>query len=131
MSARRTERTGRASPSLTSAGEIAAELSVEGLVSSAEDLIIRGHVKGRLRLSRRLLIETGARVEAEVEAAEVVVRGAVKGRIRATERVVLTSSSDVEGDVEAPVLQIDEGARVVGRLLMRLDLDRRGAGVLS
>lgn len=105
--------------------ELGPELTVEGVVLSAEDLVVRGRVRGRLRLERRLLVAVGGRVEAEVEAAEVVVRGVVRGKIRARERIVLTGSADVEGDVEAPVVQVDEGARLVGRILMRFSLDRR------
>ncbi len=118
-------------PRLGGAAEIGPDLSVEGLVSSSEDLIVRGHVRGRLRLERRALIEVGARVEAEVLASEVVVRGTVRGQIRATERIVLSSSADVEGDVEAPVIQVEEGARLVGRVLMRFPVEGRAPGVFS
>lgn len=131
MSPEKTERARGRPLGFASAGEIAADLQVEGLISSTEDLVVRGQVKGRLRSGRRLFIEPGARVDAEVEATEVVVRGMVRGRIRASERILLTSAADVEGDVEAPVIQIEEGARLVGRLLMRLELGQRGAGVLS
>lgn len=109
-------------------GEIGPELAVEGLVSSAEDLVVRGRVRGRVRAERRVSVEPGARVEAEIEAAEVVVRGAVRGRIRARERILLASSADVEGDVEAPEVLVEEGARLLGRVLMGVSDERRPGG---
>lgn len=111
--------------------ELGAALVVEGLVASADDLLVRGQVRGRIRLERRLVVERGARVEAEVEAAEVIVRGVVRGRLRARERIVLSSSADVEGDVEAPVVEVEEGARLLGRVLMAVAGEDRRWGAYA
>ena len=98
---------------------IGRHLSIDGEVSSDDDLTIEGYVTGVVLLrGATLIIERAARLEADVRARRVIVRGEVRGAISASERIELAPSSSVEGSLSANQIAIAEGARFNGHIDM-------------
>lgn len=91
---------------------------VEGELESPGDLRIAGRVNGVVRARGEVVVAEEGVVDAEVHATSVVVAGTLKGTIHAAERATFRKGCRVEGDVHAPVVGLEEGGQVTGRLLM-------------
>ncbi len=86
-----------------------------GRITSEEDLTIRGGFQGSLNLGgRKLRIDPGAEVEADVEAGSVVLAGTLTGNIKASGTVTLAREAKMKGDIVAAKVTIQEGAQFRG-----------------
>ena len=101
---------------------IGPSLSIQGEISSDEDLIIEGRVGGQILMKNATLtIGKQARVDADVRGARVQILGAIQGNIAATDRIELAPTADVIGDLSASRIVLVEGATFNGRI----DMDKR------
>ncbi len=101
---------------------IGPSVSIQGDLTSDEDLIVDGHVRGQIRLhNAELTIGPTARIEADVTGPRVVVLGTLTGHVAAGERIVLGGASRVTGSLSANLIVIDDGARFNGHI----DMNRR------
>lgn len=91
---------------------------VEGELESPGDLRIAGRVNGVVRARGEVVVDQGGEVDAEVHATSVVVAGNLKGTVHASERATFRQGCRVQGDVHAPVVGLEEGGLVTGRLHM-------------
>ena len=57
-------------------------------------------------------------VRGEVRAREVAVSGIVVGTIRCSDRLEIFESAKIIGTIQAPVLKMEPGAQINGRVLM-------------
>ena len=98
---------------------IGKSITLKGDLSGNEDLIIEGHIEGRVDLPNNMLtIGANGSCSAEVHAKTVVVVGKVTGNVSATERIEIQATGLVNGDVAAPRLVVAEGAVVNGSIEM-------------
>ncbi len=98
---------------------IGKSITLKGDLSGNEDLVIEGHIEGRVDLpSNQLTIGANGSCSAEVHAKTVVVIGKVNGNVIATERIEIQATGLVNGDVSAPKLIVQEGAVVNGSIEM-------------
>ena len=86
----------------------------EGRMSFEGSACICGRFKGEIVGAGVLIIEPGARVEAQVEVKELILKGWMKGEVTASERIHLLSGSEFYGALSAPQLNIEEGALFEG-----------------
>ena len=93
-------------------------VTIEGIVTGNEPVLIEGTVKGQIQLQSDLRIGTKARVEATVHARNVIVEGKLTGDISADERVELVATATVDGNIKAPKIIVAEGARFRGNVDM-------------
>ena len=101
---------------------IGRHVSIDGEVTSDEDLSIEGAVTGVVFVrGATLTIEAPARVDADVRAAQVLVHGTVRGAISASERIELGPSASVDGSLSAERIVIADGAGLNGHI----DMGRR------
>ncbi|MBS1105982.1 MAG: putative acyltransferase [Deltaproteobacteria bacterium] len=102
-----------------SMANIGKSITLKGDLSGNEDLVIEGHIEGRVDLpSNQLTIGANGSCSAEVHAKTVVVIGKVNGNVIATERIEIQATGLVNGDVSAPKLVVQEGAVVNGSIEM-------------
>jgi cytoskeletal protein CcmA (bactofilin family) len=97
---------------------IGAGITVEGEISTDEDLVVAGTVRGKVSAKEGVTIEHGATVEADVTGGSLVVAGSLTGNVSATERVDLQSGSRVVGNVKAARVTIADGAQFKGNVDM-------------
>jgi len=100
---------------------VARETRLVGELSGSRGVRIEGAVQGKLELKAALEVAEGAAVEAEIHATAVRVAGSVVGNITATELVELMASAQVKGDITTPALRVIEGAKLEGRVQMRVE----------
>ncbi len=93
-------------------------ITIEGEITSEEDVTIAGAVRGRLSSDGVVSIDAGAQVEADINAISLSVGGTVTGNVAAGERVDLLAGGRLVGDVKAPRLTIADGASFKGNVDM-------------
>jgi cytoskeletal protein CcmA (bactofilin family) len=97
---------------------IGAGITIEGEITSDEDIVVAGTIRGKLTAKDSVTIEHGAVVEADVSGGAFVVAGSVTGNISSTDRVDLQSGAKVVGNVKATRITIADGAQFKGNVDM-------------
>jgi cytoskeletal protein CcmA (bactofilin family) len=92
-------------------------VTIEGKISSAQDLHIDGRVSGAIEVGQyQLVLGEHAEVKANLTAKSMLISGAVTGDIVATERLQIQATGHVEGDVTTPRLIMHDGAILHGKV---------------
>ena len=105
--------TPRFQPTATSDGKniIGEHISIDGTIRGKENLIIEGHMKGKVELDKHhLTIGSKGQVEAEIQADNVTVSGRLIGNIMATGNVKITKNADFTGEIKAKQISVEDGA---------------------
>jgi cytoskeletal protein CcmA (bactofilin family) len=97
---------------------ISAGITIEGEITTDEDVVVAGTLRGKLSAKEAVTIEHGAIVEADVVGGSLVVAGALTGNVTAAERVDLQSGARVVGNVKAARVTIADGAQFKGNVDM-------------
>ena len=90
-----------------------------------EDLEVFENISRDLMTGASVLVRGEATVHGNIHAAEVIVCGLVKGNIKATMRARLTRGARIVGNIEAPVIDVEDGAKVTGRLEIKPNTSSR------
>lgn len=104
---------------------IGATLSIEGELSAADDVTVSGRLRGKIESRGRVLVERGARVEADIAGRAAEVHGELVGDVSCAERVELKPEAAVAGNIRAPRILIADGARFRGNVDMGGGADAR------
>jgi cytoskeletal protein CcmA (bactofilin family) len=105
------------SPTTRSVACLGATLTIEGKITSQEDLQIDGKVQGPISVQgRSLTVGRTAELNSEVTAGEVIVYGKVTGNLRARDRVEIKKDGSVIGDITTVRISIEDGADFKGRI---------------
>ena len=102
------ERSGQLTALLDHGATFEGRLTFEGTVR------IGGNFKGEIFTKDTLVINPGARVEAQIEADVVIISGHVIGNVFARRRVLMHPPAVFRGIVTSPSLRIDEGVMFEG-----------------
>jgi cytoskeletal protein CcmA (bactofilin family) len=97
---------------------IGAGITIEGEVTSDEDVIVQGTLRGRLVAKDAVSIEHGGSVEADITGGPIAVAGTVTGNIVSSDRVDLQNGAKVVGNVKATRITIADGAQFKGNVDM-------------
>jgi cytoskeletal protein CcmA (bactofilin family) len=93
-------------------------ITIEGEITSDEEVIVAGTIRGKLTAEASVLVEPGAVVEADIAAASLSVGGNVTGNVTASDRVDLLGGGRLVGDVKAARVTIADGASFKGNVDM-------------
>ncbi|CAN5903357.1 hypothetical protein BH11MYX4_BH11MYX4_54930 [soil metagenome] len=97
---------------------IGAGITIEGEVTSDEDVVVQGTLRGQLVAKDAVTIEPGGVVEADITSGPVAIAGAVTGNISSSDRVDLQNGAKVVGNVKATRITIADGAQFKGNVDM-------------
>jgi cytoskeletal protein CcmA (bactofilin family) len=97
---------------------IGAGITIEGEITTDEDLVVGGTVRGKISAKEAVTIDHGATVEADVAGASLVCSGALTGNVVATGRVDLHAGARVIGNVKAGGVTIADGVQFKGNVDM-------------
>ena len=75
---------------------------------------IAGEIKGLVRGSGSLIIESSAKVEADLEVDHLILLGEFSGKVKAYKSVVMEPPARFSGEVFSPSLSIKEGVLFEG-----------------
>jgi cytoskeletal protein CcmA (bactofilin family) len=90
----------------------------EGRLTFEGTVRIGGQFKGEVFTKDTLVIDAGARVEAQVEADLVIISGEFAGNVFARRQVIMHPPAIFRGTVTSPSLRIDEGVMFEGASYM-------------
>lgn len=99
---------------------IASGITIEGELTTDDEVEISGTVKGKLRAGGAVSVSGGAVVEAEVAGSSVAIGGQVTGNVTASDRVDLQAGGRLVGDVKTARLTIADGASFKGNVDMEV-----------
>ena len=92
--------------------------TIEGEITSEDNIVVQGTVKGKVETTQPIFVENSATIEADLSADSVEISGKVTGNISAKARVELKSDSKMIGDIQAPRILIADGALFKGNIDM-------------
>ena len=92
--------------------------SFDGRLTFEGTVRIGGSFQGEIFTNDTLVVNPGARVEAQIEADTVIISGNVRGNIFAKRRVIMHPPASFQGTVTTPSLRIDEGVVFEGASYM-------------
>ncbi|MGB0647094.1 MAG: bactofilin family protein [Bradymonadia bacterium] len=91
---------------------------IEGEITSEDNIVVQGTVKGKVSTTKPVFVENSATLEADVSADSVEISGQVTGNVSASTRVELKSDAKMVGDVQSPRILIADGALFKGNIDM-------------
>ena len=97
---------------------IGAGITIEGELTTDDDLVVAGTVRGKLHSKDSVTVESGGVVEADITGGPVSVAGNVVGNINSSDRVELQNGARVVGNVKATRITIADGAQFKGNVDM-------------
>jgi cytoskeletal protein CcmA (bactofilin family) len=97
---------------------IGAGITVDGEITTEEDIVVQGTVRGKLSARDGVSVEHGGVVEADIVGGQMSIAGAVTGNLSSSDRVDLQPGSKVVGNVRATRITIADGAQFKGNVDM-------------
>ncbi|MCM1564364.1 MAG: polymer-forming cytoskeletal protein [Dehalobacter sp.] len=94
---------------------VAKECKITGKINSRTNVIIDGELEGTIETKADLLVGPHGKVEAEIFAVNARIQGEVHGNITVENLLVIASTAVVYGDIKTKGLQIEQGARFIGK----------------
>jgi cytoskeletal protein CcmA (bactofilin family) len=95
-------------------------LTIEGDLSSDEEVVVQGNLRGKLSSSDAVSIGPSSVVQADVAGQSVSIAGQVTGDVTAPERVDIQAGGRLVGDVKAARFTIADGASFKGAVDMEV-----------
>ena len=106
---------------------IGPSISIKGDLTGEEDLVIQGHVEGKVDLKQNsVTIGKDGRVKADIYGKLVTIEGEVEGNLFGQDQIIIRGTGNVLGNVSAPRICIEDGARFKGSI----DMDGNSGGKL-
>jgi len=97
---------------------LASDISFKGEIRFARPFMIKGKVKGLIEATSDLVIDTDAKVVADISAERILVRGTLEGNIKGKKFVFVTSTGSVTGDISAAEIALEPGCSFSGKCTM-------------
>ena len=97
---------------------IGAGITIDGEVTTDEDVVVQGTLRGTLVAKDAVSVEHGGAVEADITGGPIAVAGTVTGNIISSDRVDLQNGAKVIGNVKATRITIADGAQFKGNVDM-------------
>ena len=91
------------------------DIVFSGSIRFAKPFMIRGKVSGTITATSDLVVDTSAKVEADITADRVLVKGGIIGNITGKKTVYVTATGSVEGDITAAQVVLEPGSSFSGK----------------
>jgi cytoskeletal protein CcmA (bactofilin family) len=97
---------------------ISSGITIEGELSSEDDILVQGTVKGKLTAKDGVIVDPGGVVDADIHGGAMSIAGTVTGDLHSSDRVDLQNGARVVGNVKATRITIADGAQFKGSVDM-------------
>lgn len=105
---------------------IGSSINVKGTLGGEEDLIIQGHVEGKIKLpNNSVTIGKNGHIQADIHGKVISIEGDVEGNLFASEKIVVRQNGVVRGNMDAPRINLEDGAKFKGSIDMDASIDNR------
>jgi cytoskeletal protein CcmA (bactofilin family) len=97
---------------------LGAGTSFEGTLRFRGMVRIDSHFKGTIESDGVLVLGQKAHVEGTLNVGQVITAGTIEGEVVASSKATLQKGSLLNGTLTTPVIDMEEGARLEGRVIM-------------
>ncbi|AEE17167.1 bactofilin family protein [Treponema brennaborense] len=97
---------------------LATDIVFTGEIRFAKPFMIKGSVSGLITATSDLVVDTNAKVVADITAERVLVRGSVEGNIDGKQLVFVASTGSVTGDICSAQVVLEPGSSFSGKCTM-------------
>jgi len=97
---------------------IGSDARIKGELYFEKGVRIEGTFEGEIKSKGSLAIAEGAKVHANIEAANLRLDGECKGNVQVSEKLQLMATARMEGDLRTSRLEIADGAIFVGNVIV-------------
>ncbi|MBX7220097.1 MAG: polymer-forming cytoskeletal protein [Blastocatellia bacterium] len=98
-------------------GLILGDTEIRGEISFKDLISIEGRVIGHIQSDNgRLILAEKGKVEGDIEVGSASISGEIQGNLFARERIDIHGTGKIMGDITAPVLTVDAGAQISGKV---------------
>ena len=92
-------------------------ISIKGDLSGEEDLLIEGHLEGKIELRHHTVtIGKSGRVTGDIYGKVITVEGAVEGNLYGEEQLIVRQSATVRGSMVSPRVVLEDGCNFSGSI---------------
>ncbi len=95
---------------------IGQNVEIKGTLSFPGLLRIDGAFEGELLSTGKLIVGPTGSVKADIDLEEAFIAGKVIGNITVKTRLILRGRAEVIGDINAPLISVDEGVSIMGKV---------------
>ena len=96
---------------------IGQSITITGDITADEPLTIAGRVDGTISIpGHSLTVGHEGQVNGDLQADTVILSGRVTGSVIATSRLAIRATAVIDSDLCAPLLKVEDGAEVRGKL---------------
>jgi cytoskeletal protein CcmA (bactofilin family) len=92
--------------------------TLTGELKFEDTLRLDGTFRGKITSQHELIIGDSGDFDGEIDVGRVSINGRVAGIVRASQRIEIHPGGRVSADLIAPILVVEEGAILEGRVLM-------------
>ena len=93
-------------------------ISLQGVVSDAERLVVEGTVEATMIHATELMIAQGGVFKGEVEIEDAEIAGVIDGTLTARGNLIVRATGKVLGTARCRRLQVEDGGQITGRIEM-------------
>lgn len=97
---------------------LAPDISFSGTIHFSKPFMIKGKVSGSIDATSDLVIDTGAKVHANIVAQRVLVRGEIKGNVQSKGLVFVTATGSITGNITSAKVVLEPGSIFTGHCTM-------------
>lgn len=97
---------------------LGADARFKGELSFDKGVRIEGHFEGQINSKGTLHVAEGAKITADIQAANVRIEGECKGNLTVSEKLHLLATARMEGDLRTNRLEIADGAIFIGKVVV-------------
>ncbi len=100
------------------------DISLQGEITSCEELIVEGRVEATLTQGRRVEITDSGYFKGTIEIDEADISGRFEGTLRARRKLIVRGSGQVKGDIRYGAVEIEAGGQLSGDIDVLGDDDK-------
>lgn len=97
---------------------LGADSQGEGTLQTKHDIYIAGDFRGSIKSEGTVVLNGGAKLEADVTGRIVIIHGHVIGNVTAVERLEVGATGRIKGDVRAGAARVTEGGQLEGSCII-------------
>ena len=108
-------------------------IRIKGDLMGEEDLLIEGHVEGKIQLRKHnVTVGKNGHVNADMHGKIISIEGDVEGNLFGEDQLILRQSSKVRGNITAPRVILEDGSNFKGSIDMSpKEMNEKPAAILS
>lgn len=94
---------------------IGKSVKIEGTFNGQGNIIVEGEVNGNLKTDKNLDVRAGAKITADIEAANMKIAGEINGNVKCHGSLDISGEGKIIGDIETKIISIASGAIIKGK----------------